>query len=384
MTTISGRNDILNQFPQNPHVVTIGGSFGWVLTKVLAQAHKDWQFLFLMRDPAKVAEARASRCVDKFLGEKIRQSETPGLTEKIKLPDNVFFYSIADFETCFRGKVEKLFIPAISSNSLGKALAEIISNGVPKNAFHACETLSVSKGMEVSNLRFSHEVIDDVLGVKSVVGLGGNLAFDVAQGFPMLMEIAGETNRTQQVADIFQDTNFTIFQTRNRRKLDLAGPMKNIHSLATGMGSEIFGNSSVATIATLGLTEYEHAAFIVQFREKYRPLARRLHRIPFNFRSVPIGGGAMTDYHLFRFTRNFNAGQQFVKSLREGKKAEEAIAAISREKTIESFTSAIPTRNFLRQMGMPSPIIEVMARILTGEIHPEAGLKQITANHTKS
>ena len=374
----------MNSIPQNPHVVTIGGSFGWVLTKALADTHRDWQFLFVMRDPAKVAEARQTRIVDKFFGEKIRQAENPSLGEKVKLPENVLFFTLTEFQTQFRGTLKKLFIPAISSNSLGKALSEMISAGVPVNAFKGCETLSVSKGMEISSLRFSHEVIDSILGVKSVVGLGGNLAFDVALGFPMLMEIAGEPTRTKHIADIFQATNFNIFQTRNRRKLDLAGPMKNIHSLATGMGSEIYGNSSVATIATLGLAEYEHAAFIVQFREKYRPLALKLHRIPFNFRSVPIGGGAMSDYHLFRFTRNFNAGQQFVKLLREGKTTGEAIDEISREKTIESFTSARPTRDFLRQMGMPSPIIEVMAQILTGDISPETGLKYITANHIKS
>jgi len=374
----------LNPFPQNPHVVTIGGSFGWVLTKILAENHPDWQFLFLMRDEAKVEEARRTRLVDKFFGEKIKQSGNPNLSVKIKLPENVLFFPLADFRTQFRGQISRLFIPAISSNSLGKALTEIIAEGVPFNAFQYCETLSVSKGMENSSLRFSHEVIDDILGVKSVVGLGGNLAFDLAQGDPMLIELAGEPQKTERIVDYFCGSNFNIFQTRNRRKLDLAGPMKNIHSLATGMGSEIYGNSSVATIATLGLAEYEQAAFIVQFAQPYRPLARKLKKIPFNFRSVPIGGGAMSDYHLFRFTRNFDAGQQFVKLLKEGKEVEEIIAIISKEKTIESFTSAIPTRDFLRQMGINSIIIEEMAKILTGEILPENGMKRIISNHIKS
>lgn len=370
----------MNNFPQNPQIVTIGGSFGWVLTKVLAEKYANWQFLFLMRDESKVAEARQNRLVDKFFGEKVRQSGNPNLLEKIRLPDNVLFFPLADFGEYFRGKISKLFIPAISSNSLGKALKEIIASGVPQDAFHYCETLSISKGMENSSLRFSHEVIDDILGVESVVGLGGNLAFDLAQGDPMLIELAGEPQRTARIADFFYGSNFNIFQTRNRRKLGLAGPMKNIHSLATGMGNEIYGNSSVATIATLGLAEYEHAAFVVQFPKKYRPLARRLQRIPFHFRSVPIGGGAMSDYHLFRFTRNFDAGQQLVKNLREGKTVKEAMAIISKEKTIESFTSTIPTRDFLRRMGTPSLIIEVMARILSGEMQPVEGMRRITTN----
>jgi glycerol-3-phosphate dehydrogenase len=365
-------------------VVTIGGSFGWVLTKILAEAHTDWQFLFLMRDGAKVEEARRTRLVDKFFGEKVRQSGNPNLSEKIKLPENVHFFSLDEFRTKFRGQISRLFIPAISSNSLGKALAEMIAAGVPHSAFQYCETFSVSKGMENSSLRFSHEVIDDTLGVKSVVGLGGNLAFDLAQGDPMLIELAGDPPKTARIAHYFRKSNFNIFQTRNRRKLDLAGPMKNIHSLATGMGSEIYGNSSVATIATLGLAEYEHAAFIIQFPEHYRSLARKLQRIPFNFRSVPIGGGAMSDYHLFRFTRNFDAGHQFVKMYREGKTVKDAISTISKGKTIESFTSSLPTRDYLRQMGASAIIIEEMAKILTGSIPPDKGLRRIISNHIKS
>jgi len=261
----------LNNFPQNPQVVTIGGSFGWVLTSMLANKYNGWELLFLMRDEAKVEEARQSRLVDKFFGEKARQSEDPGIGEKIKMPSNVHFFSLTDFRENFRGRIQHLFIPAISSNSLGVALEKMVTAGVPQYAFQNCETLSVSKGMENSSLRFSHEVIDDILGVESVVGLGGNLAFDLVQGDPMLIELAGEAKRTARIADFFYGSNFNILQTRNRRKLGLAGPMKNIHSLATGMGSEIYGNSSVATIATLGLAEYEHAAFVVQFPKNFRP-----------------------------------------------------------------------------------------------------------------
>jgi glycerol-3-phosphate dehydrogenase len=372
------------RFPQNPDAVVLGGSFGWALTKVLAARNTGWTILFLMRDSAKVEEARRTRLVDKFFGEKTRLSGRPGLSKLFELPDNVLFFPLSDFRDRFRGSVRKLFVPAVSSNSLRAALDEIVSGGVPRAAFQNCETLSVSKGMENASLRLSHEVIDDALNVKSVVGLGGNLAFELAVGHPMLMELAGETRRTARVADFFRGTNFNIFRTRNRRKLDLAGPMKNVHSLATGMGSEIFGNSSAAAIATIGLAEYEHAAFLVQFPEKFRFLAKMLKRIPFNFRSVPIAGGAMSDYHLFRFTRNFDAGQRLARKFAEGEKIEEAIAAISKGKTIESFTSARPTRDFLKRVGAESSVIGTMARILQGKTTPEDGVNTILGLRIKT
>lgn len=367
----------MKSIAQEPDVVTIGGRFGWSLTKALANKYPDWEFFFIMRDEAKVKEARKSRLVDIFFGEKVRQSSKSVTDEQIKLPENVSFYSLSEFNNHFRGIIKKLFIPAISSNATRPVLEKIIAKGVPLSAFKACEILAVSKGMENASLKMVHEVIDEILGSNAVVALGGNLAFDLALGDPMLMEFAGYKQNTSRITQFFMGSNLIIFETKNRRKLSLAGPMKNIHSLATGMTNEIYGNSSVSTMATLGLLEYEHAAFIIQFKENLRSLARIIQKTPFNFRSVPLAGGAMSDYHLFRFTRNFDAGQSFAKLVSQGKSPDEAISIISQGNTIESFVSAVPTRDYLRQLGADSPVIEMMASILSGEISPENGIEEL-------
>ena len=356
---------------QNPDIITIGGRFGWALTNALANRHPDWHIMFIMRDANKVTEATQTGQVNAFFADKIEKADKPGLGEKIQLPDNVMFLSLSDFNTRFRGSVKKLFIPAVPSNRIRSVLDNMLAAGVPKKAFHRCETLSVSKGMETTSRKFPHEIIDDILDTHCVAALGGNLAFDVAIGDPMLMELAGYKPNTRRVASFFAETNLIIYETFNRRKLSLAGPMKNIHSLATGMTSEILGSSSVSTVATMGLSEYERAAFIVQFRGKFHPLARALQKLPFHFRSVPIAGGAMSDYHLFRFTRNFSAGRSFVQETQKGKTAGQAIAAISRGTTVESFSSAVPTRDYLREIGCFSPVIEITTDILNGRISPE-------------
>lgn len=367
---------------QNPDVVTIGGRFGWALTRTLATQHPDWVFFFVMRDSAKVGEAAATRQVKAFFNKKIRaakieKADRPDLEKMIQMPGNVSFCSLDDFNRNFRGRVKQLFIPAVPSNRIRRLLIQMIEAGVPKKAFASCEVLSVSKGMETASMEFPHEIMDHVLGGDSVVALGGNLAFEFALGDPMLMEFSGYRNNTRRISRFFKGSNLIIYETYNRRKLSLAGPMKNIHSLATGMTSEIFGNSGVSTIATMGLSEFERAAFIIQFRKKYQPLARQLQKLPFHFRSVPIAGGAMSDYHLFRSTRNFDAGQAFVKEIKKGKNAEQAMAIISQKATIESFASALPTREFLRRMGCRSPVIEMMADILTGKVCPETGIRRI-------
>jgi glycerol-3-phosphate dehydrogenase len=367
---------------QNPDVVTIGGRFGWALTRTLAMRHPDRLFLFVMRDSEKVEEAAATGQVKAFFHNKIQKatSETtggPDLKKKIQMPANVSFCTLDDFNLHFRGRVKQLFIPAVPSNRIRQVLTQVLTSGVPKAAFESCEILSVSKGMETASLEFPHEIMDHLLGGNSVVALGGNLAFEFVLGDPMLMELAGYRENTRRIAGLFAGSNLIIYETFNRRKLSLAGPMKNIHSLATGMTSEIFGSSSVSTIATMGLSEFERAAFIIQFRKSLQRLAIHLQKLPFNFRSVPIAGGAMSDYHLFRFTRNFDAGKDFVRETQQGKNAEQAMAVISQHATIESFASALPTREFLRRLGCHSPVIEMMAEILSGNVSPETGIRQI-------
>ncbi len=362
---------------QHPDVVTIGGRFGWAINNALINRHPGWQFLFIMRDEKKVIEASETGQVRSFFNDKIAKDPRSGLGERIQLTKNVSFCTLDQFNDDFRGTIKKLFIPAVPSSRIRYVLNKMLEKGVPKTCFSQCETLSVSKGMEPQNLLFPHEIIDKVLGVHAVVALGGNLAFEFAVGDPMLMELAGYKTNTRRTADYFYDTNLIIWETRNRRKLSLAGPMKNIHSLATGMTSEIFGSSSVSTVATMGLLEYERAAFIIQFRERLQPFARLIQKIPFHFRSVPIAGGAMSDYHLFRFTRNFNAGQAFVKEIRMGKNAGQAIESISKGTTIESFASAAPTRDYLRHLGCFSPVIDITVEILNNDISPKNGLEKL-------
>ncbi|MCF6248839.1 MAG: hypothetical protein L3J69_15995 [Desulfobacula sp.] len=362
---------------QHPDVVTIGGRFGWAINKALVNRHPNWQFLFIMRDQKKIKEASNTGQVESFFSDKIIQNPRPGLGKKILLTKNVSFCSLDEFNTGFRGTIKKLFIPALPSSRMRSVLDQMLEKGIPKACFSHCQVLSVSKGMEPKTLLFPHEIIDDILGVNAVVALGGNLAFEFAVGDPMLMELAGYKSNTHRTADFFLNTNLIICETLNRRKLSLAGPMKNIHSLATGMTSEIFGSSSVSTVATMGLSEYERAAFIIQFKEKLQPLARIIQKIPFNFRSVPIAGGAMSDYHLFRFTRNFNAGQALIKEIRTGKNTKQAMEIISKGTTIESFASAVPVRDYLRQSGCSSPVIEITVDILNSDISPEKGIQKL-------
>ena len=353
------------EIPQNPDALVIGGSYGWAFRE---QFPSDWKYLFVMQDEAKVEEARETGFVKKFFDEKIKESNDPTATEKIKLSENTEVFSLANFCRDFRGQIEKVFLPFVPANSLRPLFQKILEGGVSRSAFEKCLTISGSKGLESKTLKLPPEISDDFLEVESIVALGGNLAFDLVRGHPMRIEFAGDPKKTALLSKYLADSNLDIFCSRNRRKLDAAGPIKNSDSLLAGITHEISGHSSVAGITTIGLEEYDRAAFILQFPQKWRWLARQIQKIPFNFRSVPIHGGAVSDYKLFDATRNFKAGQELIRLMREGKTVAEAIAIISKKNTIESFSSTIPTRDFLRQLGTPAATVELNAAILEGQL----------------
>ncbi len=91
----------------------------------------------------------------------------------------------------------------------------------------------------------------------------------------------------------------------------------------------------------------------------------------------------MSDCRIFRFTRNFDAGRQLVRKCAEGQKIEEAMAFVSKGKTIESPTSARPTRDFLMRTAAESFVIGTAADILTGDTTPEDGMNRIVTARVK-
>jgi glycerol-3-phosphate dehydrogenase len=362
---------------KNPDTLVCGGRFGYALAKTAADANPDSKVVFAMRNPEVAAVARTERVIPKFFGD----------NEKTTLPENIEVISLAEIHE-IRGKIQDLFIPAFPAQAMREALSDLQPNlFLGRN----CEILSASKGIEEATLMMMHEVIKEVLQTKKQVSvlLGGNLAADLAAESPMITELAGDKEAIEKIKKLLNTKYLEIYLSQHRRRLDIAGPVKNIHSLAAGMCSVLYGDSTIAAIKSRGLAELERIAYVVGFkREKQREVAAedisKHHSNGNDLGIFAAGGGITNDYMLFEATRNFWAGKKFAEGVLNGKNPQEIIAEIMREKTVESLTSAIPMSKLVSNLRVKSPIIEVIAKILQGEINLEEAKEILTAREWRN
>ena len=332
---------------QNPDVVGVGGVFNYSLVKTLAENNPALSALLVVR--GKNGMSGVERAVHLFDG-KIKNPKDRG---KIRLPENVEVVDFENFLQNFRGQIGKIFLPVLPSNSMRAGLKNILEN-IGERAFENCDIVSASKGMENATQKMNHEIIEEILGIRERVAvlLGGNLAFDLARGQKMITEIAGDPETVARVAALFANPNLRIYRSRDKKILDVGGPVKNVASVAAGI-ADAFGDSAVAAVQTRGLPEYERIAAAVGGCSR---------------NEIPRNRGVASDYFLFRGTRNFAAGKKLIALLKSGMSVDAAIAEITSEKTIEGLASAIPLRDFVRKLEVNAPLVEAVAAILEGKI----------------
>jgi glycerol-3-phosphate dehydrogenase len=371
-------NFMKNALPKNPEIIICGGKFGAALTETLAKANPAKQIVFGVRNPEKAESAQKNRSLAGFFSGEIAASGNPeAAAEKLRLPENVRVMSLQDLVK-IRGQVGELFIPAFPAQMMREALENLKRKITLQKE---CEVLSVSKGIEEATLMMMHEVIREVMGNRNQVSvlLGGNLAFDLVCGEPMIADIAGEKkDSTGKIQSLFTDSPLDIYPFQNRRQLDIAGPVKNIHSIAVGMCSMRYGKSTCAALETRGKAELERVAYIMGFEDILQNDTQRAavaaeinkhHQAGDDLGILNIGRGIASDYALFEATRNYWAGREFVKGISAGLSPQETIRNILQQKTVEGITSAIPMNNLIQKLGIEAPIIKVVAMVLAGELN---------------
>ena len=339
---------------QNPDIVGVGGVFNYSLVKTLAENNPELAALLVVRAKNGVnGVERAHHFFDEKIAGIANPNECASAAKLVELPENVEIIDFENFLRNFRGRIGKLFLPVLPSNSMRDGLTNIRKN-IGTRAFENCEIVSASKGMENATQKMNHEIIEEILRIREriVVLLGGNLAFDLARGEMMITELAGAAESVKRVAALFANSNLRTYRSSNKKILDIGGPVKNVHSVAAGITSA-FGESATAAVKTRALAEYER-------------IAAAVGGCPQN--EVPRNRGVASDYFLFEGTRNCAAGRDLIELLKSGISVESALAKITHEKTVEGLASAIPLRDFVRELDVEAPIVEAVAAILEEKI----------------
>ena len=118
--------------------------------------------------------------------------------------------------------------------------------------------VSAVKGIENETLIRPSQMIQQLLGERSVVAFGGPChAEEVACGRPATVVAACDSSDdAERVQRAFSNDHLRVYSNQDLVGVELAGALKNVIAIASGIGDGLeFGDNARAALITRGLTE---------------------------------------------------------------------------------------------------------------------------------
>ncbi len=131
---------------------------------------------------------------------------------------------------------------------------DAVGQSIPANAL----MVSAVKGIENESLIRPSEMIQDVLGSRSVVAFGGPChAEEVACGRPATVVAAAENvDDARTVQNTFSNAHLRVYSNADLLGVELAGALKNVIAIAAGICDGLkLGDNAKAALITRGLAE---------------------------------------------------------------------------------------------------------------------------------
>lgn len=221
--------------PSEVIAVLGGGAMGTACASILAQkSHHDVRLWVRNTDFAR-----------QIIETRINTRLLPG----VRLPDTVDV--TADSELAL--KDASIVLICVPTRGIRDACSSV-------GAFIPADALIVSavKGIETDTLIRPSEMLQELLGPRSVVVLGGPChAEELARRLPTSVVAAcNDLPQAQRVQDTFSSETFRVYSNADQRGVELGGALKNVIAIAAGIcdGLEL-GDNAKAALITRGLAE---------------------------------------------------------------------------------------------------------------------------------
>lgn len=384
----------MDHLPTSVDVAVSGGAFGHALAAAFARAQPDQPVLYLVDSDQAVADIREKGFAEHRFAKQLDAAGAGrvGLAEALRFPGNVIPTTHAAY-AANGSQIQRLYVPAYKTVGLRERVGT--EHGRYADLLGSeCGVLSVAKGMEAGTHALPHEILKSIFGSRREVGvlLGGNLALDLAVGNPMIAEVAGSKKLTKDVQNLLDGSGMRVYRSRDVRKLDIAGPVKNVHAVFAGMVHALKqGASAEAAVTTRALAECERIAYALKFRFQFLQsaagkLAGLRHRRGSDLRSMSVGRGVVNDYVLsvqHGATRNYAAGVKITELMQAGMSAQDAILVVSREDTVEGIDAVFPLTEFINRIGIPAPLIDILSKVLSDQMTLEEAKQFLMARPTR-
>lgn len=227
----------------SPMRVTVvgGGSFGTAIADLAARNGCDTRLW--MRDAEAARQMQQSRCNQRYLPD-------------FQLADNLTIHH--DLEWAVRERdLVFMAVPSVAFREVTRQLIPMVTDQV---------FISLVKGIEPQSFNLMSEILRDELpGVPVGVLSGPNLAKEIIAGMPAGTVCASESEAVRYaVHQALASARFRVFANTDLIGVELAGALKNIYAVASGMGAAYgIGENTRAMFLTRALAEMSR--FAVQF-----------------------------------------------------------------------------------------------------------------------
>ncbi|MBN1140475.1 MAG: NAD(P)-dependent glycerol-3-phosphate dehydrogenase [Deltaproteobacteria bacterium] len=236
----------------------------------------------------------------------------------------------------------------------------------------ASETLlvSASKGIENDTLMTMSQVIAETLPEEVAANAtflsGPTFAREVAGRFPAAAVAASRREETaRRIQDLFSTHYFRVYTHTDVRGVELGGALKNVMALACGISDGLgLGDNARAALITRGLAEISR-------------LGVALGALPATFAGL-AGMGDLVLTCTGALSRNRQVGLE----LGRGRSLDDILGSV---KTVaEGVKTTLSAYQLGRRIGVETPIIEQVYRVLYERKEPKAALVDLMERALKS
>lgn len=313
-----------------------GGSFGTAISNIVA--HNGHQARLWVRDETRAQECRETRINANYL---------PNYT----LHESLEFFS--DLRACVSGcDLVVIAIPSKSFRDVARQVAPLL----------APETLvmSTTKGIECHTFTLMSQILEEELDDVKIGALSGpNFASEIVQQQYTASVVASEHQEIlDTIPDVFSSGTFRVYTNSDRYGVELAGALKNIYALATGMAEALgCGHNTIAMLLTRSLAEMSR-------------FAGQLGANTMTFLGL-AGVGDLILTCTSDLSRNYRAGY----AIGKGKTLEQAMTDIGQ--VVEGVNTLKAVKAKADELGVYMPLVQALYAVLFEERQIESIIQQL-------
>jgi glycerol-3-phosphate dehydrogenase (NAD(P)+) len=312
-------------------IAILGGGAMATACSILLTQNAGQRVAIWARDARRAEEMRTHR-------------ENRRLLPGIPIPEGVEITS--DIDEAVEGS--EYLIAAIPTKFLREALTTLAPHLTANRP-----VVSVVKGLENQTFMRPSEIIEDVLGNRPVVALGGpSHAEEIAHHLPAsVVAASGNVSLAKTVQDMFTTDRFRVYTNTDIIGVELAGALKNVIAIAAGICDGLgYGDNAKSALLTRGAVEMSRFGVA-------------LGAEPSTFSGL-AGVGDLITTCISPYSRNRGVGER----LGQGQTLDAILAGM--DAVAEGVTTTRSVYELAEQRGIDMPITTEVYRVLFEQKSP--------------